>query len=88
MCWNPYPQVSVLPGVQHRPVSPSESCKRSLPFDAGAAVLATVAALALNPSTMTYHVELLPAQRQAANAGELQLQMPIPLRSNEYPDRR
>ena len=27
---------------------------------------------------MTYHVELLPAQRQAANAGELQLQMPIP----------
>jgi hypothetical protein len=37
---------------------------------------------------MTYHVELLPAQRQAANAGELQLQMPIPLRLNEYPDRR
>jgi hypothetical protein len=36
---------------------------------------------------MTYHVELLPAQRQAANAGELQLQMPIPLRLNEYPDR-
>jgi hypothetical protein len=25
-------------------------------------------------------VELLSAQRQAANAGELQLQMPIPLR--------
>ncbi len=34
---------------------------------------------------MTYHVELLPAQRQADNAGELQLQMPIPLRLNEYP---
>jgi hypothetical protein len=36
---------------------------------------------------MTYHVELLPAQRQAANAGELRLQVPIPLRLNESPDR-